>query len=70
MSPKNISAMTVGLNILGGIIAGLIVGYFFDWAAEHWFGFKTSPWGFLFFFIVGIISGFKNAYRDMKRLQD
>ncbi|WP_457599907.1 AtpZ/AtpI family protein [Hydrogenivirga sp.] len=69
MSPKDISALTVGLNVLGGIIAGLLVGYFIDWAAENWFGVKTSPWGFLLFFFIGIISGFWNAYKDMKRLE-
>jgi ATP synthase protein I len=69
MSPKDISAMTVGLNLLGGIIAGLLVGYFFDYATEEWFGFRTSPWGLVFFFFIGIISGFLNAYRDMKRLE-
>ncbi len=69
MSPKDLSAMTVGLNLLGGIIAGLLVGYGFDYAMENWFGYKTSPWGFIFFFFIGIISGFRNAYRDLKRLQ-
>jgi len=68
MKPKDISAMSVGLNIVGGIIAGLLVGYFVDWAAENWFGYRTSPWGLLIFFFVGIVSGFRNAYRDMKRL--
>ena len=67
MKSRDISAMTVGLNIVGGIIAGLIVGYFVDWAAENWFGYRTSPWGLLIFFFIGIISGFRNAYRDMKR---
>ncbi len=70
MNPKDISAMTVGLNLLGGIIAGLLVGYFIDYIAESWFDFKTSPWGLLIFFFIGIVSGFLNAYRDMKRLED
>ncbi len=68
MKGKDISALTVGLNIVGGVIAGLLVGYAFDYAMENWLGFRTSPWGFIFFFFVGIISGFKNAYSDMKRL--
>ena len=70
MNPKDVSAMTVGLNLLGGIIAGLLVGYFTDWAMENWFGIRTSPWGLIFFFLVGIISGFRNAYRDLKRLEE
>ncbi len=70
MKSKDISAMTVGLNLLGGIIAGLLVGYFVDWASEQWFGIKTSPWGLILFFFIGIIAGFKNAYQDLKRLEN
>ncbi len=70
MRSKDISAMMVGLNLLGGIIAGLLVGYGVDYAMENWFGFKTAPWGLLLFFFIGIISGFRNAYRDMKRLKE
>jgi len=69
MKSKYFMATTVGLNLVGGIIAGLLVGYGFDWAAENWFGFKTKPWGMLFFFLIGIIAGFKNAYQDLKRLE-
>ncbi len=68
MSPKDISALTVGLNLVGGILAGLLVGYGVDWVSENVFGFKTSPWGLLVFFFIGIISGFLNAYRDMQRI--
>jgi len=68
MSPKDLSAMTVGLNLLGGIIAGLLVGYGVDYLAQELFDIDTSPWGLVFFFFIGIISGFRNAYRDMKRL--
>ena len=68
MKGKDVSALSVGLNVFGGILAGILVGYGFDYVAENWFGFRTSPWGFIFFFFIGIISGFKNAYMDMKRL--
>jgi ATP synthase protein I len=68
MSPRDISALTVGLNLVGGIIAGLLVGWGIDWAMENWLGIKTSPFGLLIFFFIGIISGFLNAYRDMKRI--
>ncbi len=67
---KDIAALTVGLNLLGGIIAGLLVGYGVDYAMEGWFGVRTSPWGLLLFFFIGVIAGFLNAYRDMKRLED
>ena len=69
MNPQNITALTVGLHLVGGIIAGLLVGYWVDYAFENWFGIKTSPWGLIAFFFIGIISGFLNAYRDMKRLE-
>ena len=62
-------AMTVGLNLVGGIIAGLLVGWGFDWVMENWFGVKTSPWGLMFFFFIGIIAGFKNAYIDLKKIE-
>ncbi len=70
MRSKDVAALTVGLHILGGIIAGLLVGYGVDYVMESWLGLKTSPWGMLLFFFVGIVSGFLNAYRDMKRLED
>ena len=68
MNGKYFIALTVGLNVIGGIIAGLLVGFGFDWAMENWFGLKTKPWGLFFFFLIGIIAGFKNAYVDLKRI--
>ncbi len=58
------SAFMVGTHIVGGIIAGLLVGYFFDKF------FKTPPWGLFFFFLVGIVAGFKNAYGEMKKIAE
>jgi len=69
MNSKYVLALTVGLNIVGGIIAGVLVGLGFDWATENWFGTKTRPWGLMFFFLIGIIAGFKNAYEDLKRIE-
>ncbi len=69
MKGKDFLALTVGLNILGGVLAGLLVGYAFDiWLMEHLFEKKTFPLGLLFFFLLGVISGFRNALRDLKRL--
>ncbi len=69
MKGKDFLALTVGLNLVGGIIAGLLVGFAFDrWLMEGVFGRKTFPIGFIFFFFIGIISGFLNAYRDLKRI--
>lgn len=69
MRSKYVFAMTVGLNLVGGIIAGLLVGWGFDNLMESWFKVKTAPWGLMFFFIIGIIAGFKNAYIDLKRIE-
>ncbi len=68
MRGKDISALNVGLHVLGGIIAGMFIGYIVDGVLEHYAGIKTSPWGMLVFFFIGIISGFLNAYREMKRV--
>lgn len=69
MKCKDFLALNVGLNLVGGIIAGLLVGYAFDrWLMEGLFKIRTSPFGLLFFFFIGIISGFLNAYRDLKRI--
>ncbi|RME13094.1 MAG: hypothetical protein D6804_00740 [Aquificota bacterium] len=69
MKGKDFLALTVGFNLLGGIIAGLLVGYAFDrWLMEGLFGLRTFPFGMLFFFFIGIISGFLNAYRDLKKI--
>ncbi len=69
MKGKDFLALNVGLNIVGGIIAGLIVGYAFDkWLMEGLLKVKTFPMGLIFFFFIGIISGFRNAYRDLKKI--
>ncbi len=68
MRGKDVSALSVGLHVLGGIIAGMLIGYIVDNIFEYYVGIKTSPWGVLVFFFVGIISGFLNAYREMKRV--
>ncbi|MFN7064710.1 MAG: AtpZ/AtpI family protein [Aquificaceae bacterium] len=69
MKGKDLLALNVGLNLVGGIIAGLLVGYAFDKGLmEGLFKFKTFPFGLIFFFILGIISGFLNAYRDLKKI--
>ena len=55
------SAFMVGTHIVGGIIAGLLLGYLFD----HFF--KTEPWGLIVGFLIGVVAGFKNAYQEMNR---
>ncbi|MCS6998398.1 MAG: AtpZ/AtpI family protein [Aquificaceae bacterium] len=70
MKGKDFLALTLGFNLVGGVIAGLLVGYAFDrWLMEGLFGIRSFPFGLLFFFFVGILSGFLNVYRDLKRIQ-
>jgi ATP synthase protein I len=58
------SAFMVGTHIVGGIIAGTMIGYVFDGL------FKTSPWGLIVGFFLGIIAGFKNAYGELKKISE
>ncbi|WP_029551390.1 AtpZ/AtpI family protein [Thermocrinis jamiesonii] len=70
MNGKSFLALTIGFNIVGGVIAGLFVGYAFDkWLMEKLFKIETFPFGLLFFFFIGIISGFRNAIKDLKKLE-
>ena len=71
MNSKHFLALNVGFNLVGGVIAGLLVGFAFDrWLMEGLLGIKSFPFGLLFFFFLGIVSGLRNAYRDLKRLED
>ncbi len=67
MNLKEFSALNVAFNILGGIIAGLFVGYMLDKAALEFFHKNTSPFFLFLFLAFGIIAGFKNAYQDFKK---
>ena len=58
---KEGSAFMVGTHIVGGIIAGTALGYLFDRF------FKTEPWGLIVGFLLGVVAGFRNAYREMNR---
>ncbi|MFN3813383.1 MAG: AtpZ/AtpI family protein [Aquificaceae bacterium] len=70
MKGKDFLALTVAFNLVGGVLAGLLIGYAFDrWFMEGVFKTKTFPVGLIIFFFLGIISGFWNAYKDLKRLQ-
>ncbi|HID79731.1 MAG TPA: hypothetical protein EYH48_03445 [Aquifex aeolicus] len=55
------SAFMAATHLVGGIIAGTLVGYLFDQL------FKTEPWGLIGGFFLGVIAGFKNAYEEMKK---
>jgi ATP synthase protein I len=55
------SAFMVATHLVGGIIAGTLLGYLFDSF------FKTEPWGLIVGFLLGVVAGFKNAYVEMKK---
>ena len=61
---KDYFALNVGLDLVGGVLAGILVGYGIDYL------FKSSPYGLIFFFFLGIVAGFYNAYKDLKKLKD
>lgn len=67
--PKSIfrqvlDASTVGLSLVLATVIGLLIGLFLDGK------FGTSPWFTLIFFILGVIAGFKELFRMVKKLDD
>ena len=55
-------ASIIGLHIVSGTLVGGGMGY----GVDRWLG--TSPWGLLFFLLLGIIAGFRNAWKDARRV--
>ena len=58
---KYVSIGAIGLHLVSGIIVGVAVGYYLDKL------FNTSPILTIIFFILGIITGFYNMYKDVIR---
>jgi len=50
-----------GSEFLGTVIAGGLLGYGIDWYAG------TTPWGMLFFIVMGFVSGVYRANAAMKQ---
>ena len=48
------------------LAANVLVGIGLGWACIHFFP-ATSPWGFLGFMALGILSGFWQLFRDQLR---
>ena len=55
-------AALMGTNFVAHTVVGLVLGYYCD----KWFG--TSPWGLLFWLIMGIVAGFRTMYLDAMRI--
>jgi ATP synthase protein I len=54
---------TMGLSMVLALVISIAIGYYLD----QWF--KTSPWFFLIFMVLGIVAGFRNIYVIMKRTE-
>jgi ATP synthase protein I len=57
------SGLQVGVELLAGIVGGLLIGYGLDW----WLG--TRPFLIIVFFLLGAVAGMLNAYRHLRRMQ-
>lgn len=57
------SGLQVGVELLAGILGGLLIGYGLDW----WLG--TRPFLMIVFFLLGAAAGMLNAYRHLRRMQ-
>lgn len=55
-------AALMGTNFVAHTVVGLVFGYYCD----KWFG--TSPWGLLFWLIMGIVAGFRSMYLDAMKM--
>jgi ATP synthase protein I len=51
----------MGLYLLVALALGVAVGYYLD----RWLG--TAPWLLTFFIVVGVLAGFRNMYRLLRR---
>lgn len=56
-------ASVMGIHLVSGVIVGLAMGYYLDRF------FNTKPWLTLLFLVFGIIAGYKNMFRELKRIQ-
>jgi ATP synthase protein I len=62
-----LDASTVGLNLVISTVIGGAMGLGLDYAMDKWFGIHTSPWLFIIFLLLGIISGFRDLVRMAKK---
>jgi len=56
------SYMMVGVQFALAVFIGLAIGY---WLDNH---FKTFPFLTIFWFFIGLAAGFKNVYRELKKV--
>lgn len=54
---------TLGITLVGAGAAGLVIGYYLD----KWL--KTAPVMTIVFFCIGTVAGFRQIYREVRRLE-
>ncbi len=57
-------ASLLGVHLVASTFVGFLIGYFLD----KWLG--TEPWLLIAFLIFGVAGGFKNMYREAKKIQE
>ena len=53
---------TLGIEMAVSIVVGLAIGWYLDKK------FDTSPWLTMIFLIFGIVAGYKNLFREIKKI--
>ncbi len=51
-----------GFRLSSELVAGVIVGAGLGWLIDRWFG--TTPWGLMFFLLLGFAAGVLNVMRS------
>ena len=54
---------SIGLTLVVATVIGLVGGYY----ADRWLG--TTPWLLLLGLVLGIVAGFVNLFRSVKRAE-
>ena len=64
---KKRNGASFGFRISTEIVAALFVGVAIGLIVDNYFG--SSPFGLIFFFILGAFAGFLNVYRVIRRIE-
>ncbi len=54
----------IGIEMVVSTFVGLAIGVYLDGK------FDTNPWLTLIFLIVGIVAGFRNVFREIKKIDN
>jgi ATP synthase protein I len=57
-------ASTLGINLVVATTAGVVIGWYLDKL------FKTSPVLTIIFFFIGTFAGFRQIYREIRKLDN